>query len=87
MQLKELKVTFAQLAHEKEISNMNLVKKVEELSNVVEELRRVMMEKPVMRIPTKKMKGKKDVGEEVEEDEEKGEKEKDDEAKENKGGK
>nr|XP_017189875.1 neurofilament medium polypeptide-like [Malus domestica] len=77
--LKELKVLFEWLAHEKEISNKNLVKKVEELSNVVEELRRVVMEKPVEENTKEEDEGKKDVGEKVEEDgedEEEGEEEK-----------
>ncbi|KAB2623660.1 glutamic acid-rich protein-like [Pyrus ussuriensis x Pyrus communis] len=47
MQLKELKVSFTRLAHEIEMSNRNLVKKAEKMSNVVEELRRVVMEKPM----------------------------------------
>ncbi|TQE14052.1 hypothetical protein C1H46_000346 [Malus baccata] len=66
--LKELKVSFEWLAHEKEISDKNLVKKMEELSNVVAELRRVVMEKPVEENTKEEDEGKKDVGEKVEED-------------------
>ncbi|RXI01160.1 hypothetical protein DVH24_001394 [Malus domestica] len=69
MQLKELKVLFEWLAHEKEISDKNLVKKVEELSNVVEELRRVVMEKPVEENTKEEDEGKKDVGEKGKEEE------------------
>ncbi|KAB2622465.1 myelin transcription factor 1-like [Pyrus ussuriensis x Pyrus communis] len=59
MQLKELKVLFERLAHEKEISNKNFMKKVKELSNVVEELRRVVMEKPVEENTKEEDEGKK----------------------------
>ncbi|RXH78735.1 hypothetical protein DVH24_002253 [Malus domestica] len=45
--VKDLKVSFTQLAYKKEILDKNLVKKVEELSNVVEKLRRVVKEKPM----------------------------------------
>ncbi|RXH92054.1 hypothetical protein DVH24_021077 [Malus domestica] len=53
---------YIQLAHEKEISDMNLVKKVEELSNVVEELRRVVMEKHVDENTEEEDEGKKRCG-------------------------
>ncbi|XP_070667856.1 vicilin-like seed storage protein At2g18540 [Malus domestica] len=58
-QLKEVKASFARLALEKEISNRNLVKKVEELSNVEEELRRAVMEEPMEENAEEKDEGKK----------------------------
>ncbi|XP_050160383.1 uncharacterized protein LOC126633895 [Malus sylvestris] len=79
-----LKVSFMWLAHEKEISDKNLVKKVKKLSNVVEELRKVVKEKLVEENTKEEDEGKKDVGEEVEDerkDEEDGEEEKDEEDK------
>ncbi|TQD93462.1 hypothetical protein C1H46_020930 [Malus baccata] len=58
----QLKVSFTQLAYKKEILDRNLVKKVEELSNVVEELRRVVKEKPMEENTKEEDEGKKDVG-------------------------
>ncbi|KAB2622467.1 glutamic acid-rich protein-like [Pyrus ussuriensis x Pyrus communis] len=84
VQIRELKVALARLVHDKDISERNVLKKVEELIEEVKELRRKVKVKHVEQKNKEEEDEHKDVEKEEDEDEEEeyGKEEKEDEGKE-----